>query len=434
MIASHKLEHVAGELSPRLVAQLRRRRLDRAAVHRRSLGGVVFIGVTGSSGKTTTKELIAAVLSSRLRGTKSPGSLNRPNTVARTILDTTPADRYSVVEVSATLPGMVREAAGLLQPGIAVVTTIGREHYKSFRTKEATAAEKGGLVSALAGEGTAVLNADDPYVAAMQGIAPGRVLTFGASAVATMRAEGVRSAWPDRLTFTVHYDGRSFPVATRFCGTQWTSAVLAALAVGTSMDVPLEAGIEAVEAFEPIAGRMSVVEDGGVTFIRDDWKSPLWTFDHVFEFVHEARAARKVVVIGTVSDYSGSASHVYARLAERALAVADEVVFVGPQARHALRARAASRTGELHAFPSVRDAAEHVRATVRDGDLVLVRGTRRVDHLLRVILARRERVRCWREACGRIIDCDICRLRGIPGSRRGPLLRVRRDESRRNPR
>jgi UDP-N-acetylmuramoyl-tripeptide--D-alanyl-D-alanine ligase len=325
---------------------------------------------------------------------------------------------------------MVREAAGLLQPRIAVVTTVGREHYKSFRTKEATAAEKSALVAALPDEGTAVLNADDPYVASMRGLARARILTFGTSAGATLRADGVRSAWPDRLTFTVHHDGRSFPVATKLCGTQWTSAVLAALAVGSVMDVPLEQGIEAVESFEPIAGRMSVVEDDGVTFIRDDWKAPLWTFDRVFDFMREARAARRVLLIGTVSDYSGSASRVYARLAERALSVADEVVFVGPQARHALKARTGTYGGALHAFPFVRDAAEHVGATVRNGDLVLVKGSVRVDHLLRVILARRQRVRCWREACGRQIFCDICRLRGVPSTRRGPLLRRGGDESR----
>jgi UDP-N-acetylmuramyl pentapeptide synthase len=217
VIARQKLEHVAGAVSPRLGARLLRRRLDRAAAYRRSLDGVVFIGVTGSSGKTTTKELIAAVLSTRLPGTKSTAS-------------------------------------------------------------------------------------------SMQAIAPGRVITFGASAGATLRTADVSSRWPDRLAFTVHYDGRSFPVATRLNGRQWTSAVLAALGVGTVLDVPIEAGIEAVESFEPVPGRMSVVDDDGVTFIRDDWKAPLWTFDHVFEFVHEARAARKVLVIGTVSSFYDSTS------------------------------------------------------------------------------------------------------------------------------
>jgi UDP-N-acetylmuramoyl-tripeptide--D-alanyl-D-alanine ligase len=414
VIARQKLEHVAGAVSPRLGARLVRLRVDRAAAHRRSLDGVVFVGVTGSSGKTTTKELIAAVLSTRLPGTKSTASWNRPSSVARTILDTTPDASFSVVEVSATFPGMVREAAGLLQPSIAVVIKIGREHYPSFRTKEATAAEKGELVAALPADGTAILNADDPHVAAMQAIAPGRVVTFGTSADATMRAEDVSSRWPERLAFTVHYDGRSFPVATRLNGKQWTSAVLAALAVGTVLDVPLEAGIEAVESFEPVPGRMSVVEDDGVTFIRDDWKAPLWTFDQVFEFVREARAARKILVIGTVSSFSDSSSRVYARLAERALTVADEVVFVGSQARHALKARTAA-PGALHAFALVREAAEHIRATVREGDLVLVRGGNKVDHLLRVILARQGRVRCWREACRRQIFCDDCRLVAVPG-------------------
>src|SRR5205807_2947872 len=198
-----------------------------ARTQRRRLGRTTFIGVTGSAGKTSTKELVAAVLGAELRGTKSPGNDNRLSRVGRTILRTRPRDAFSVVEVAAWRPGSVAETADLLRPDIAVVTTIGSDHFSAFRSLEATAAEKQALVDALPTTGTAVLNVDDPRVAAMADGFQGRVITFGEAPGATLRAEDVSSAWPDPLSFTLHHDGRSLPVRTRLNGRYWTTSVLA---------------------------------------------------------------------------------------------------------------------------------------------------------------------------------------------------------------
>jgi UDP-N-acetylmuramoyl-tripeptide--D-alanyl-D-alanine ligase len=384
-------------------------RVARAARHRRSLSRPRFVAVTGSAAKTTTKDLIEAVLSSRLRGVSSPGSSNVIGEAARTILRTSDSDDFAVIEVAAVRPGSVAESAALLRPDVAVVTRVGLDHFKSFRTFEATAAEKRALVEAT--DGVAVLNADDPLVLEMGQGFSGRVATFGESQGAAFRAEAVAARWPDRLTFTLSYEGRSVPVSTRLCGAPWTTSVLAALAVGTTMGIPLEDAVAAVEIFEPTPGRMSPVFENGVTFIRDDWKAPSWSIDQSLDFVAEARADRKVVVVGTISDYPGSTSRVYRRVAERALDVADEVVFVGPQSQRARRALAPGRP--LRLIDTVRDATEYFRASLREGDLVLLKGSV-ADHLGRIVLARTETVRCWRQRCGRSVFCETCYLRRLP--------------------
>jgi UDP-N-acetylmuramoyl-tripeptide--D-alanyl-D-alanine ligase len=386
-----------------------RTRVARATRHRRSLTKPRLIAVTGSAAKTTTKDLIAAVLSTRLRGVSSPGSSNVLGEAARTILRTSHSDDYAVIEIAAVRPGSVAESAALIRPDVAVVTRVGLDHFKSFRTFEATAAEKRALVEAT--DGVAVLNADDPLVLEMGRSFSGRVVTFGESEGATFRAHAVAARWPDRLTFSLSLEGRSVPVSTRLCGVHWTTSVLAALAVGTTMGVPLEDALAAVEIFEPTPGRMSPVVENGVAFIRDDWKAPRWSIDHSLDFVAEARADRKVIVIGTISDYPGSTSRVYRRVAERALDVADEVVFVGPQSQRARHALAPGRP--LRLIPTVREATEYFRTSLRDGDLVLLKGSVS-DHLGRIVLARSEVVRCWRERCGRTVFCETCYLRRLP--------------------
>jgi UDP-N-acetylmuramyl pentapeptide synthase len=300
------------------------------------------------------------------------------------MLRTTGRDAFCVIEVAASGPGSVAQTGRLLRPRIAVVTNIGSDHRRTFRTYEATAAEKRSLLDAVVDGGTAVLNADDPHVIAMAEGFPGRVIRFGCSPNASLRAEDVRSPWPERLSFTLRCDGRSLPVRTMLCGKHWVSGVLAALGVASAMGVALEQAVEALATVPPTPGRMSPVSWNGVTFIRDDIKAPLWGFDAAFEFLTEARAARKLAVIGTISDYPGDSARKYRSVARRALEIADEVVFAGPNARHALK-EGRTAADSLHAFPTARAAGEHLLSNLREGDLVLLKGSAIADHLRGIV-------------------------------------------------
>ena len=355
-----------------------------ARAHRRRLAGTAFVGVTGSVGKTTTKELTAAVLGTELAGTWNPGNKNGLKNLGRTILRTRTQHDFCVLEVPAWYPGSVARVASLVRPTIAVVTRVGLDHYKAFRSREAVALEKRALVDALPRDGCAVLNADDPHVIAMADGFDGRVISFGESPSATLRASDITSVWPEPLTFRLHHDGREWPVRTRLHGKHVSTAVLAALGVGTALRVPIERALEAVERFEPVPGRMSPVHHRGATFMRDDAKASLWSFAPVLDFLAEARAERKLLVVGTLSDYPGPASRRSRMLAEEALRVADTVVFVGPNSRHALRARG-DFAGRLHAFETLAEARDYLEREIRAGDLILVKGSRRADGLVRLV-------------------------------------------------
>ena len=355
-----------------------------ARAHRRRLKETAVVGVTGSVGKTTTKELAVAILGTQLEGTWTEGNKNGLGNLGRTILRTKARHEFCILEVAAWYPGSVARVARLVQPTIAVVTRIGLDHYTAFRSLEATALEKRALVDALPPDGCAILNADDPHALAMAEGFAGRVLTFGESPSADIRASEITSAWPQPLSYRLHHDGRDWPVRTRLHGKHVSTAVLAALGVAVAVGVPIDRALEAVAAFEPVPGRMSPLPYRGATFIRDDRKASLWSFPPVLEFLSEAEAERTVLVVGTISDYPGPASRRYRALAEQALAAVDEVVFVGPNSRFGLKARG-DLTGRVRAFETLAEAKEYLERELRPGDLILVKGSRRADRLERLV-------------------------------------------------
>lgn len=385
------------------------------SLRRSRLRGVTFIGVTGSAGKTTTKDFAAAVLATTLSGRKSPHSLNEPYDIARAVWGVRDGDRFAVMELGAPSPGQIDGLLALVRPGIGVVTSIGTDHYTAYGSVDAIAAEKGKLIRALPPDGVAILNADDPRVLAMREGFTGRVLTFGLHPEANVRAEAISATWPDRLAFTLVHDRTRVRVQTQFCGTHWVSSALAAVAVGVAMDVPVDAAARALEGVTPFKGRMSpVILPDGVTFVRDDWKASLQTVSPALDFMKTAKAPRRIAIIGTIADTMGDRGSIYVAMARRALASTDQVCFVGPHAFTALRAKTHAGDDRLRAFATVKAASEFLEDFLRPGDLVLLKGSNTADHLYRIILARTRGVACWRARCMKNGFCDTCSLLDVP--------------------
>jgi len=403
----------------------RRLYLGLVRLHRRRLRNVVFIGVTGSTGKTTARDLIAEVLSSRFDGVSSRDNWNTLRTMRsgfpRTILKVKNRHRYCALEMGTHQPGALQELASVAQPSIAVVTNVRTDHLRAFGSVEAIAAEKARLVAALPADGTAILNADDPHVLAMASTFEGRVITYGLADHADLRAENVRCIWPERLGFSVVYEGRSRWVETRLCGVHWVSAVLAALSAGLSMGVPLDAAIAAIAEVEPSEARMEpVFHPDGVVFIRDDQKAPFYTVAPALDFMKSARAARKILILGTLSDYSGTSRSKYVSVAREAQESVDHVFFVGRWSSRCLEAKRHPTDDSVRALGSVRDAADFLREFLKPGDLVLIKGSNHADHLARISLSRTTRVECWSDTCGKMVFCGDCqRLEIESGDPRG---------------
>ncbi len=392
------------------VRKLRDRTWSRAARwHRRRLSDVTFIGITGSAGKTTTKELLFGILSAKGACAKSFGTGNEHRDVERAVLETTRRHRFSIVEVSAGCPGYLDRSLQAVRPSIGVLTIIAREHYSAFRSLEAIAAEKEKLIRALPANGVAVLNRDDPLVRAIGARFDGRIVWVGRDDGATLRLLEAHSCWPEALVLDVVFEGRRHRVRTALHGVHLALPVLSALGAAVAAGVGLQEALVALAFLEPMQARMQIETTAdGVVFVRDDWKAPQWSFEHPLEFMRSARADRKVVVVGSISDSPKSPRDRYARAARQALEVADLVVLVGLPAVNVVKRVCVPPGRMLKAHSSVREAADYLRGELRAGDLVLLKGTNTQDHLVRLVLDREQPVQCWAAACGMNRFCGSC--------------------------
>lgn len=369
----------------------------------------VFIGITGSAGKTTTKELLFGVLSAKGACAKSFGTGNEHRDVERAVLETTRRHRFSIVELSAGCPGYLDRSLKAVRPNIGVLTVIAREHYSAFRSLEAIAAEKEKLIRALPAHGVAVLNRDDPLVRAIGERFDGRIVWVGRDEDATLRMLEVRSCWPEPLVLDVAFEGRRYQARTALHGTHLALPVLSALGAAIAVGVGLEEALAALALVQPMQARMQVeITADGVIFVRDDWKAAQWSFEHPLEFVRSARAGRKVVVVGSISDSPKSPRDRYAWAARQALQVADLVVLVGLPAVNAVKPERVPTGRTLKAYASLREAAAFLRGELHAGDLVLLKGTNTQDHLVRLVLDRDRPVQCWAAACGMNRFCGSC--------------------------
>jgi UDP-N-acetylmuramoyl-tripeptide--D-alanyl-D-alanine ligase len=318
---------------------------------------------------------------------------------------------YCVQEVSGHRPGAIAEHVRILRPHIAIVTTIGGDHYKSFRSLEATAREKGQLVESLPRRGTAILNADDPHVRAMAARTRARVLTFGLSPDADIQATVISSMWPERLTLTVAHGQESVRIHTRLVGEHWAASVLAAIACGIACGVDLKTCAKAVQRVKPVFGRYSIhAKPAGPVYVLDSWKAPFWTIASGLAFVAQAQAPRKTIVLGTISDLSGTSGKKYRKVAREALKVADRVVFVGPNAGSVTKlSNEADLHGSLFTFETSYQASAFLADGGRPGELIYIKASG-ADHLERLMLSQFDQVVCWREQCkATAAFCTNCR-------------------------
>ncbi len=369
-----------------------------------------YIGITGSAGKTTAKDLLHAALAAGGPTIANSNSNNQLYAIARTLLALRASTAHVVQELGASRPGGLRPLLALLQPTVGVVLNVGLDHRKAFRDGDAIAKEKSLLIAALPADGLAVLNADDARVAAMASLTKARVVRFGFQAEAELCGRVLAARWPERLAVEVTVGGVAQRIETSLYGTQQATSVLAAVATAYSLGVPLARIAERIASVAPLRGRMSLERlPGDISVLRDDWKAPVWSLETAFQILRDARAARRLIVLGTLSDYPGSSRRVYLRAIRAALECAEQVILVGERADRAERF-VGGAPGSVLGFRTVREAAAYLAGELRAGDLVLLKGSNTSDHLARIPLALAAEVGCWRTRCGRQEFCDDCGL------------------------
>ncbi|MDD5220700.1 MAG: Mur ligase family protein, partial [Candidatus Bipolaricaulis sp.] len=368
--------------------------------------------VVGSFGKTTAAHAV-----SRALALKSPEGWNSKSYLAASVLRLRPWVRRAVIEVGISRPGQMVEYARIVRPDVVVVTSIGSEHGSSLVTLDVTRNEKAEMVRALPPDGVAVLYGDDENVRWMAGETAARVVTFGLGEPNDVRASDVRLDWPFGIAFVLHADGEAREVRTRLVGRHQVCALLAAVAVGRSEGLTLDAMVSRLEALPPATGRLELLHGpSGSWVLLDARKSHLETVEAALDLLEEV-PARRILVLGSVEEPPGSQGPIYRTLGARAARIAPHVLFVGETKEFkSLRVGARRAGGDVSAFELFRDVAgvpARLRTLLKPGDVVLVKG-RSTQHLERVAVGLLgEGAACSLRVCRARWFCQECpALRG----------------------
>ncbi len=366
------------------------RALQDLAIHVRSLVDIPVVGVTGSNGKTTTKEMMAAVLSSKYRVHKNPGNYNNRIGVPLTILGLDESAELLVTELGSNHMGEIMELARWTKPCVGVVTNAGRAHIGLFGSLENVVREKTDLLRALPPSGRGVVNADSPAVLQSAKEIDIDTVTFGIKAECDFRAVDIRSegagiaargerggcgaatAGPG-IVFTV---GET-EVRLRAPGVHNIYNALAAIATGTLFDVAPSEAARILEEFEPI--RVAIHTGGGVMLIDDTYNANPDSVRAVLSLLTSAPAERKILVLGEMLELGEFSVELHREVgAEVASAGVDYFFGVGGAVRDAVDAarQAGMSEGDAAFFADKEAACGFLSRFVRSGDAVLVKGSR----------------------------------------------------------
>ena len=267
-----------------------------AAVRR--LWGKTLVGVTGSTGKTTTKEAIAHVLASCFRVLKSEGNFNNHFGLPLMLLKLEPEHEAAVIEMGMSHRGEIAALAKIAQPEIGVVTNVAPVHLEFFDSVAGIARAKYELIESLPTGGTAILNADDEYVSQFGRDFHGKVVMYGLHASADVRAENIQHRGAEGSVFDVVVDGRREPVVLHMVGTHNIYNALAAIAVGLQRGLNPAEAAGALATLAPAEKRGAVVQLGNITVINDCYNSNPTALDAMVDALAAMPAKRRIVVAG----------------------------------------------------------------------------------------------------------------------------------------
>lgn len=351
-------------------------RLGRAV---RRLWNKPLIAVTGSAGKTTTKESIAALLGTKFKVLKSQGNLNNHFGLPLQLLKLEAEHDIAVVELGMNHAGEITALAAMAQPDVGVVTLVAPVHLGFFNSIADIARAKYELIQSLSANGVAVLNADDEYVSQFGRDFPGRVITFGIDRPATFTARNIRELGLEGSDFNLCAQEYCVPARLPLIGRHNLYNALAAVAVSVDRGLPLEDAAAALALLTPSDKRGQVIQVGGATVINDCYNSNPKALDSVVDALAEMPTnGRRIVVAGEMLELGPATDELHRKSGEHMAARRiDVVIGVRGAARQIVEA-AASKGISAEYVETPEEAGEWLAREVKSGDLVLLKASRGV--------------------------------------------------------
>ncbi len=333
--------------------------------------------ITGSNGKTTTKEMVHSILATRGPALKTEGNLNNEVGVPLTLFRLSPTDVAAVIELGMNRPGEIARLTAIAQPDAGLITAVHPAHLEGLGTLEGVANAKGELFRGLKAGAVAVVNLDDPLIVSQAEQSDVQMLSFGQHQWADVQLREVKLQPPDHLTCLIRYASREYPVRLAFVGEHNARNAAAAFAMASALGYQPQECVRGLETARPYPGRLRVlIAPGGVTVLDDSYNANPASMEAALETLGAlAAGGRPVAVLGDMLELGAQEAREHRALGERSSRTAEVAAFFGPRSAEAYRA--ASRLGERAAhFLDLESLVAWLKPKLRAGDVVLVKASR----------------------------------------------------------
>jgi len=346
--------------------------------HHRSQFAIPVVGITGSVGKTTTKEMIAAVLARRFEVFRTPGNLNSEVGLPVALMDLSAKHETAVLEMGMRALGEIDYLVSIAQPTVGVVTNVGPTHLELLGSLANIARAKSELVRGLPAGGTAVLNADDPRVVDMAGVAPGRVWFYGFTAANRgdfwVTAADVRRDGEAGQRFTLHTSAGRAEAYLPAPGQHSVLNAMAAVAVGLDLGLTLQEAAAGIADYVPSGSRMRIIHLQGIRILDDTYNAAPASVSASLGVMREIAGVegRCIAVLGSMFELGTAAEEGHRQVGTEAARLADRVLTTGDLARHIAAAAGAKATH----YAEKNQVVTALHDMLHQGDTVLVKGSR----------------------------------------------------------
>ncbi len=352
--------------------------LQKIAAYHRSQANLRVIGITGTVGKSTTKELVAEVVSRRYHTLKNSGNLNNEIGLPLTVLRAGRGHKAAVLEMGFYVPGEIELLCNIAQPEIGVITNIGTVHAERAGSIEVIAEGKSELVKALPKNGTAILNYDDPFVLPMAEKTKAHVFTYGLNPKADLWADEIESFGLDGIRFRLHSKDESYFLRIPLIGRHSVHTALRAAAVGLTMGLSWNEIISGLNHGQSQL-RMAVMHtDNGALIIDDTYNASPESMMAALNLLHEMKGY-KIAVLGEMRELGQYDKKGHTMVGARAAEICDEIIAVGEKTKTLLYSalKAGFNAASTQWFETVEETVDYCRQ--RDfaaGEVVLIKGSR----------------------------------------------------------
>lgn len=353
--------------------------LGRLGAYWRARFTLPVVGITGSIGKSSTKELAAGILGTKLRVLKSPKSHNNEYGLPLSVLMIDDTTEVAVLEMGTFGPGELAALSAIARQTVAVVTNVGHTHLERMGSQDGIARAKGELVAALPPDGVAVLNGDDRRVRAMAVLTAARSIFFGYGADCDLRASDLVDHGLDGLSFTLHWQGESRRLERApLLGAHSVYTALAAAGIAFAVGLSLAEVVAALNLPHAAVRLLVVPGVNGATIIDDSYNAAPASVLAALDILARTPATRRLALLGDMLELGEYEEEAHRIVGRRVAAVADTLLTIGPRARIIAdeAARAGVMTEKIATFDRKDEVIAALARDLRAGDAVLVKGSR----------------------------------------------------------